>query len=176
MIAISSTTIIAKAFHEQCRDQALRQLVVSVLIVEDLIAIVLMSVSPRWVESETLSLLTLGKSSGAFVGVSRRLSVSGAAAHPAASPRDRGAESAETTAGRQRGDLLCARVAREQVGYSVALGAFLAGSLIAESGQSRRIEPLVEPVRDVFAAVFFVSVGMSIDPHVLAERCKRSWY
>jgi CPA2 family monovalent cation:H+ antiporter-2 len=57
----------------------------------------------------------------------------------------------------------------DKFGYSVALGAFLAGSLIAESGQSRRIEPLIEPVRDMFAAVFFVSVGMSIDPRALAD-------
>src|SRR5947209_17956525 len=54
-------------------------------------------------------------------------------------------------------------------GYSVALGAFLAGSLVAESGEERQIERLVEPVRDVFAAVFFVSVGMLIDP-VLVTR------
>src|SRR5947207_6373538 len=52
----------------------------------------------------------------------------------------------------------------QQFGYSVALGAFIAGSLVAESGEGARIEHLLEPVRDLFAAVFFVSVGMLIDP------------
>ena len=50
------------------------------------------------------------------------------------------------------------------VGYSVALGAFIAGSLIAESGVAKTVEHLVMPVRDMFAAIFFVSVGMMIDP------------
>jgi CPA2 family monovalent cation:H+ antiporter-2 len=54
-------------------------------------------------------------------------------------------------------------------GYSVALGAFLAGALVAESGEARKVEHLVQPVRDVFAAVFFVSVGMLIDPHLIAR-------
>jgi CPA2 family monovalent cation:H+ antiporter-2 len=54
-------------------------------------------------------------------------------------------------------------------GYSVALGAFLAGSLVAESGEEKEVERLVLPVRDVFAAVFFVSVGMLIDPAVIAR-------
>ena len=54
-------------------------------------------------------------------------------------------------------------------GYSVALGAFIAGSLVAESGEARTIERLVEPVSDLFVAIFFVSVGMLIDPRVLAE-------
>ena len=54
-------------------------------------------------------------------------------------------------------------------GYSVALGAFIAGSLVAESGEEKSIEHLVQPVRDVFAAIFFVSVGMMIDPALVAQ-------
>jgi CPA2 family monovalent cation:H+ antiporter-2 len=54
-------------------------------------------------------------------------------------------------------------------GYSVALGAFIAGSLVAESGSGDEIERLVQPVRDVFAAIFFVSVGMLIDPALVAQ-------
>ena len=55
------------------------------------------------------------------------------------------------------------------IGYSVALGAFLAGALVAESGAAKIIEHRIEPVRDVFAAVFFVSVGMLIDPRLVWE-------
>ena len=55
------------------------------------------------------------------------------------------------------------------MGYSVALGAFLAGSLVAESGEARTVEELIAPVRDMFAAIFFVSVGMLIDPALVAR-------
>ncbi len=55
-----------------------------------------------------------------------------------------------------------------ECGYSVALGAFIAGSLIAESGVEKTVEHLVQPIRDMFAAIFFVSVGMLIDPQQVA--------
>ena len=54
-------------------------------------------------------------------------------------------------------------------GYSVALGAFVMGSILAESTESARIIDRMEPLRDVFAAVFFVSVGMLIDPRAALE-------
>jgi len=54
-----------------------------------------------------------------------------------------------------------------EFGYSVALGAFVAGSLVAESGEAEKVEHLVHPVRDVFVAIFFVSVGMLLDPGVM---------
>jgi CPA2 family monovalent cation:H+ antiporter-2 len=56
----------------------------------------------------------------------------------------------------------------ERLGYSLVLGAFLAGSLVAESGQGVKIEKLIEPVRQMFGAIFFVSVGMLVDPELLA--------
>src|SRR6185503_9642563 len=55
------------------------------------------------------------------------------------------------------------------LGYSAALGAFIAGSLVAESGEGVRIEQFVHPVRDMFVAIFFVSVGMLIDPRVIVD-------
>src|SRR5262249_59144908 len=55
----------------------------------------------------------------------------------------------------------------ERAGYTVVLGAFLAGSLVAESAQGKEIEKLIEPVRHVFGAIFFVSVGMLINPQLL---------
>ena len=51
----------------------------------------------------------------------------------------------------------------------MALGAFIAGSLVAESGEEHTVAHLIEPVRDVFAAIFFVAVGMLIDPKLIAE-------
>jgi CPA2 family monovalent cation:H+ antiporter-2 len=55
------------------------------------------------------------------------------------------------------------------LGYSVALGAFLIGAVIAESRQIHRIEALIAPVRDMFSAIFFVTIGMLIDPKMLVE-------
>ncbi|MBA3846557.1 MAG: cation:proton antiporter, partial [Planctomycetes bacterium] len=56
-----------------------------------------------------------------------------------------------------------------QLGYSVALGAFIAGALVAEAREAGRINDLIEPVRDMFSAVFFVAIGMLIDPAMLVE-------
>jgi CPA2 family monovalent cation:H+ antiporter-2 len=56
-----------------------------------------------------------------------------------------------------------------EIGYSVALGAFLAGSFVAESGEGQLVERLIEPVRDMFVAVFFVSVGMTIVPGLVGK-------
>src|SRR5262249_18813965 len=55
------------------------------------------------------------------------------------------------------------------LGYSVALGAFIAGSLIAESGRGEDVEHLIQPIRDLFGAVFFVSVGMPIEPELIVR-------
>ncbi|MFN7146910.1 MAG: cation:proton antiporter, partial [Myxococcota bacterium] len=60
-------------------------------------------------------------------------------------------------------------LASQALGYSVALGAFLAGMLVAESGHGHAVEHQVRPVRDVFAAIFFVAVGMLIDPKLVLD-------
>ncbi len=75
----------------------------------------------------------------------------------------------ETTLVASIGICFAAALLALSFGYSVALGAFIAGSLVAESGHEVEIENLVRPVRDMFAAIFFVSVGMMIDPTALTE-------
>lgn len=54
-------------------------------------------------------------------------------------------------------------------GFSAAFGAFVVGSILAETVEAERIEKLVAPVKDLFGAIFFVSVGMLVDPEVLVE-------
>jgi CPA2 family monovalent cation:H+ antiporter-2 len=56
-----------------------------------------------------------------------------------------------------------------KLGYSVALGAFMIGAVIAEAREIHRVEILIEPVRDMFSAIFFVAIGLLIDPKILAE-------
>jgi CPA2 family monovalent cation:H+ antiporter-2 len=168
MLAISSTTIIAKAFQEQAVSRRLRSLVVSVLIVEDLIAIVLMAGLTAMGESETLSLMTLAQSSARLIAFLGTLLILGLLLIPRAIRFITALNRPETTLVASIGVCFALAYVAHKFGYSVALGAFLAGSLIAESGKQKRIEILIEPVRDMFAAVFFVSVGMTIDPHVIA--------
>jgi len=169
IIAISSTTIIAKAFDEQGIRGRLRQLVVGVLIVEDLIAILLMATLTAIATGAGLSagslLLTVGQLVAFLVGlvVIGLLIVPRTMRYVVRLQRD------ETTLVASIGFCFAIALLAHAFGYSVALGAFLAGSLVAESGEVHEIERLVLPVRDVFGAIFFVSVGMLIDPVLLAK-------
>lgn len=169
IIAISSTTIIAKAFDEQGIRGRLRELVVGVLIVEDLIAILLMATLTAVATGAGLSagslLLTVGRLVAFLVGlvVIGLLVVPRMVRFVVRLKRD------ETTLVASIGICFASALLAHEFGYSVALGAFLAGSLVAESGEVHEIERLVLPVRDVFAAIFFVSVGMLIDPVLLAK-------
>jgi CPA2 family monovalent cation:H+ antiporter-2 len=56
-----------------------------------------------------------------------------------------------------------------QVGFSAELGAFIMGSIIAETTKAEKVEHLIKPVKDLFGSIFFVSVGMMIDPNAIAE-------
>lgn len=169
IIAISSTTIIAKAFDEQGVRGRLRELVVGILIVEDLIAILLMAGLTAIASGSGLSasslLATTGRL-GAFLAV---LLVVGLLVVPRTVRSIVKLKRDETTLVASVGICFATALLAHAFGYSVALGAFLAGSLVAESGESHEVERLVLPVRDVFAAVFFVSVGMTIDPVLLAR-------
>ena len=168
IVAISSTTIIARAFDEQGIRGRLREFVVGVLVVEDLIAIVLMAVVTAIAQGDGLSAGTVVVAGGRLAAFLALLLAAGMLVVPRAVRLVNRLDRPETTLVAAMGlCFACALLARE-FGYSVALGAFLAGSLVAESGEEHRVGRLVEPVRNVFAAVFFVSVGMQIDPAVVA--------
>src|SRR5256714_1902485 len=168
IVAISSTTIIAKVFEENRIAGRLRELVLSVLVVEDLVAILLLA---------GLTALSSGKmSAGELVLTAGRLAlflVAVAALGMLLVPRFVRSTlklgRPETTVVVCVGICFAVALLAQRFGYSVALGAFLAGSLVAESGEGERVEHLLRPVRDLFAAVFFVSVGMLIDPALIAR-------
>ncbi|KFE65334.1 cation:proton antiporter [Hyalangium minutum] len=169
LIAISSTTIIAKAFDEQKIRGRLRELVVGVLIVEDLIAILLMALLTGISTGSGLSAgdlaLTLGKLAAFLVG----LVAVGLLIVPRIIRAVVKLNRPETTLVASVGLCFAIALLAQAFGYSVALGAFLAGSLVAESGEEKEVEHLIQPVRDVFAAIFFVSVGMMIDPAIIGR-------
>ncbi|HEX3478796.1 MAG TPA: cation:proton antiporter [Kofleriaceae bacterium] len=168
IIAISSTTIIAKAFDEQGVKGKLRELVVGVLIVEDLIGILLMAVLTAVASGQGMSAGTVVRSSAQLVAFLVGLVAVGMLVVPRAIRAILRLNRPETTLVASVGICFAVALLAQAFGYSVALGAFLAGSLVAESGQEKQIEHLILPVRDLFAAIFFVSVGMLIDPALIA--------
>lgn len=171
MVAISSTTIIAKAFDDLKVRGRLRDLVVGVLLVEDLFAIAFMAVLTAVATGAGLSPGALGKTLGKLAAFLGLLLVVGMLTVPRAIRFVRRLERPETLLVTSLA--LCFGIAYLALaaGYSVALGAFIAGSLVAESGEAHAVEELVRPVRDFFAAIFFVSVGMLIDPALVV----RNW-
>jgi CPA2 family monovalent cation:H+ antiporter-2 len=169
IVAISSTTIIAKAFDEQGVTGRLRQLVVGVLIVEDLIAILLMTALTAMTAGDGLTASVLLQTSGRLVLFLGGLVVVGLLIVPRVVRFVLRLDRPETTLIAGVGICFAGALVALEFGYSVALGAFIAGSLVAESGEGPAIEHQIKPLKDVFAAVFFVSVGMLIDPTVIAQ-------
>ena len=169
VIAISSTTIIAQAFEEQGVTGKLRQLVLGILIAEDLIAVLLIAVLTGVASGSGLAPGPLAATVARLVGFLVALITVGLLLVPRAMRAVSRLNRRQTTLVASIGICFAVALLAQAFGYSVALGAFLAGSLVAESGEEKHVAHLVEPVRDVFAAVFFVSVGMLIDPRLVAR-------
>lgn len=169
IVAISSTTIIVKAFAEQGVRGRLTNLVYGILIIEDLIAIFLIAMLTTIASGANVSAGAVGITAAKlllflalFVGL-------GLVVVPRVVRAVVRLDRPETTLVVSLGLCFGGALLALDAGYSVALGAFIAGSLVAESGEGGRVEHLVVGVRDMFGAVFFVSVGMMIDPRLVAE-------
>jgi CPA2 family monovalent cation:H+ antiporter-2 len=170
IIAISSTTIIAKAFDERGIRGKLRELVVGILIVEDLIAILIMAALTAVAAGDgSLSTGTLARSAARLAFFLVTLVAIGMMVVPRMIRAIVHLQRDETTLVAAIGLCFLVALLAHAFGYSVALGAFIAGSLVAESGEAGRIERLIAPVRDMFAAIFFVSVGMLIHPMLIVQ-------
>jgi CPA2 family monovalent cation:H+ antiporter-2 len=166
---ISSTTIIVKAFQEQRVKGRVTELVFGILIIEDLIAIFLLTILTTVSRSGAISPTDIALTAMRLVMFLTALIGFGILTVPRAIRAVQRLGQPETTLVASIGICFAAALLALSFGYSVALGAFIAGSLVAESGQQIEIEHLVRPVRDMFAAIFFVSVGMIIDPTALTE-------
>ncbi|HEX6180523.1 MAG TPA: cation:proton antiporter [Chitinophagaceae bacterium] len=170
ILSISSTTIIIRAFDELgLKSKQFSTLVFGVLIVEDLVAIVLMvllstlAVSQQFAGTEMLySILKLVF----FLFIWFAM---GIFFIPSFLRKAKHLISDEMLLIIAVALCLMMVVFANTVGFSPALGAFIMGSILAETTKAEKIEHLVKPVRDLFGAIFFVSVGMLIDPAVLAD-------
>uniref|UniRef100_UPI0040270B02 cation:proton antiporter domain-containing protein n=1 Tax=Leyella stercorea TaxID=363265 RepID=UPI0040270B02 len=170
MLAMSSTTIIYKAFTDMgLRQQKFAQPVMSVLILEDILAIVMMVM---------LSAIASGNNpdGGEMIGSVMKIGfflvlwfVVGIFAVPWFLRSTRKLINNETLLIVSLGLCCLMAVVSTKVGFSSAFGAFVMGSILAETIEAAKIEKLVSPVKDLFGAVFFVSVGMLVDPKIIVE-------
>ncbi|HXJ21325.1 MAG TPA: cation:proton antiporter [Polyangia bacterium] len=167
MLAISSTTIIVKAFAEQKIGGRFADLVFGVLVVEDLVAILLLAILTAIGSGAKLSPHALATTVARLVIFLLATLAFGMLIVPRAVRAILRLQRAETTVVAVIGLCFGFSLLARAFGYSVALGAFLGGALVAESGEGHQIAELIAPVRDMFAAIFFVSVGMLIDPKVI---------
>ena len=170
MLAMSSTTIIYKAFNDMgLRQQKFTGSVMSVLILEDILAIVMMVM---------LSAIAVGSGADGeqMVGSIAKIVfflilwfVVGIALVPLFLRSVRRLVNDETLLIVSLGLCCLMAVLSTKVGFSSAFGAFVMGSIISETIEADKIERLVSPVKDLFGAIFFVSVGMLVDPAILVE-------
>jgi CPA2 family monovalent cation:H+ antiporter-2 len=168
MLSMSSTTVIIKVLGETGQmKQSFAQLVFGILILEDILGIAMIALLSGIAMTGSLSFgdvgITLSKLS-IFLAVAL---IAGLLVVPrliAYVARFRSNEMLVITVlGLCFGFSLLA----VRLGYSVALGAFIIGAVIAEAREIHRIESLIEPIRDMFSAVFFVAIGLLIDPSLL---------
>ena len=170
MLAMSSTTIIFKAFDDMgLRQKRFASLVLSVLIIEDILAIVMMVM---------LSTLAVSKE---FEGMQMLVSilklvfflvlwfVVGIYLIPLFLKKTKNLMSNETLLITTLALCFGMVVIASMVGFSAAFGAFIMGSIMAETIEAEKIEHLICPVKDLFGAIFFVSVGMMVDVALITE-------
>ncbi len=170
IVSVSSTMIIAKVFGEQRVERKLSDLVLGVLIIEDLAAILMLAILTAVATGEGAAAAgVLASTAGRLGAFLFALTVGGYLFVPRAIRAVAKLASPETLLVASVGLCFAFALLAEASGYSVALGAFLAGSLVAESGRHKQVEHLVAPLRDLFAAVFFVSVGSLVDPVAVAD-------
>lgn len=170
MLAMSSTTIIYKAFDDMgLRQQRFAGLVLSILILEDILAIVLMVMLSTMAVSQNFEGGEMVYSILKLLFFLILWFVVGIYGIPLFLKRVRKLMSDET--------LLIVSLAlcfgmvylAALVGFSPAFGAFIMGSILSETIESEHIGKLVSPVKDLFGAIFFVSVGMMVDPAMIVE-------
>ncbi len=170
MIAMSSTTIIYKAFDDLgLRKKKFTGLVLSILILEDILAIVLMVMLSTMAVSHEFEGTELLGSIAKLLFFLILWFVVGIYLIPEFLKRCRKLMSEETLLIVSLALCFGMVVVAAHTGFSAAFGAFIMGSILAETIEAESIERLVKPVKDLFGAIFFVSVGMMVDPAMIVQ-------
>lgn len=170
MLAMSSTTIIYKAFDDMgLRQQKFAGMVMSVLILEDILAIVMMVMLSAIAGGNTPDGEQMFESVIKIVFFLILWFIVGIFAIPLFLRSVRKLINSETLLIVSLGLCCGMAVLSTKVGFSSAFGAFVMGSILAETIEAEKIIKLVEPVKNLFGAIFFVSVGMLVDPQILVD-------
>lgn len=170
ILAISSTTIIIRAIDELgYKTRGFVKLVFGLLIMEDLAAVILMVVLSTMAMSRQFSGLQIGIVALKLAFFLILWFLLGVFLVPTFFKKMRQYMSEETLLISALGLCFLMVAASGSVGFSSALGAFIMGSILAETVEGERIHHLIDPVKNLFSAIFFVSVGMLIDPSVLSN-------
>ena len=168
MLAMSSTTIIFKAFDDMSlRQHHFASVVISVLILEDILAIVMMVMLAAIAGGNNPDGGEMAQSILRIVFFLVLWFVVGIFAIPLFLRHIRKLMSNETLLIVSLGLCCLMAVISAKAGFSSAFGAFVMGSILAETVEADKIERIVEPVKNLFGAIFFVSVGMLVDPSIL---------
>lgn len=170
ILSISSTTIIIRAFEEVgVKSQKFAGIVFGTLIIEDIVAILLMVLLSTIAVSQQFSGMELLISASKLLFFLILWFVGGIFFIPTLLRKAKPLFTEETLLIVSLALCLMMVILANQAGFSPALGAFIMGSILAETTKAEQIEHLVKPVKDLFGAVFFVSVGMLLNPETLAE-------
>jgi len=170
MISMSSTTIIIKTLTDMgMQKQKFASLVFAMLIVEDLVAILMMVLLTTFADSQHVEGMKLIQNIVVLAVFLLIWFVGGIYLIPSLLKRFQQYLNNETLLVIVIGLCLGMVMFASSAGFSSALGAFVMGSILAETVEMKRIEHLVEPLKNLFGAVFFVSVGMMIDPSIIVE-------
>ena len=168
-VAIASTMLVVKGLEEHAVTGPAVELILSLMVVEDLLSILLLAIMTGVATGSGLSAGELATTLGRLAGLLIAMVVVGLLVVPRA---------IRMIARFKRDEpLMVASLAicfgtvwvATRAGYSLALGAFVGGMLIAESGKGREVDVLIRPFRDIFAAIFFISIGMTIAPTEIAD-------
>ncbi len=163
-IAISSTMVVSRVFDQRPVSEDIRQFVLGVLIIQDVVAIALIAAMTAVAAGGGLAQEELAAVVGQLGVVLIAMLGLGLLVFPRVVRAVARLESSEILVVVSVGLCFGTALLAEKFGYSVALGAFIAGLLVSESGRGGDVERLIEPLRDIFAATFFVSIGMTVDP------------
>ncbi|MBE6467677.1 MAG: cation:proton antiporter [Alphaproteobacteria bacterium] len=173
MISMSSTTIIIKAFEElELKGQRFTDLVFGVLVVEDVVGILLLVLLPTVSLGKNVDSIELLISSGKLIFFLVLWFITGVYLVPTLIKKVIHLLNDELLLLVSMALCLGMVMIATSVGFSSALGAFIMGSILAETDEAERIESTIKPVKDLFGAVFFTSVGMLVDPAMFIEYIK----
>jgi len=170
ILGIASTTIIIRAFDELgVKSQKFTGIVMGVLVVEDLVAVVLMVILSTVAVSQTFHGGAMIESVLKLVFFLVLWFVSGIFFLPTFFRKAKNLMTEETLLIVSLALCFLMVILATNAGFSPALGAFIMGSILAETPKVEKIEHLVKSVKNLFGAIFFVSVGMLLDPHMLVQ-------